>query len=318
MSKGPIYFPYLRGKESELLALRDVALKLAKHGGVLPLIEPVRLKPADLLRAGRGCGAAGLRFAVAVNPRVGELAGRIAAVQSEIVDPLIAEEIDLIPAFQLFDGAALRELTTFLRRNSDRDVVIVHWDATLQSSQVLPLAQQHEHKVWHVFIAARLPSSYIAAFAGQFRAILTDGFQAKEKNADYSAESFFSDSWHDHREKKYGGFGDFLIVGDTYKDRGGPAHAVAIHLTHDQTNPPSIYCRHFVSTDTVGHANPGGKYLQAVAKLIKHVDRNPSVWKYSTAVPEFRRHHAEGHYPNLGPVKRLSMRHHLELMMHLL
>ena len=27
------------------------------------------------------------------------------------------------------------------------------------------------------------------------------------------------------------GFGDFLIVGDDYSDTGGPAYAVAIHLT---------------------------------------------------------------------------------------
>ena len=36
------YFPFLRGKQNELLALRDLAGKISSHGRVIPIIEPVK------------------------------------------------------------------------------------------------------------------------------------------------------------------------------------------------------------------------------------------------------------------------------------
>ncbi|MFM1690508.1 sce7725 family protein [Aeromonas salmonicida] len=36
-----MYFPFLRGKQNELLALRECAEKLSSNGKVVPIIEPV-------------------------------------------------------------------------------------------------------------------------------------------------------------------------------------------------------------------------------------------------------------------------------------
>jgi hypothetical protein len=318
MIRGPIYFPYLRGKQNELLALQDAASRLAKHGGVLPVVEPVKSNVAALMRAGNRLAAAGVPFCIVTNPRVGQLAGAAGAVQSKLIAPLLAANAPIVPAFQLTNGATVTQLTTFLGAYPKLDVILVHWDPVLQVSQILSAAQRHTKTVRHVLASSRLPAAYVGAFSKGSRVTLADGFQVEAKNANYPAESFFSDAWHSHAKAGWSGFGDFLMVGDAYKDSGGPAYAVAVHLTHDQTNHPAIYCRHFVSDDIVGQANPGGKYLQAVAKLVKHVARKPSAWAYSTAIPEFKQHHSTGHYPGLGAVKRLSMRHHLELMMHLL
>lgn len=53
----------------------------------------------------------------------------------------------------------------------------------------------------------------------------------KEKNADYPPIEEFSDLHITFGEEGMDGFGDFLIVGDDYTEGGGPAYAVAIHLT---------------------------------------------------------------------------------------
>lgn len=37
-----MYFPFLRGKQFELMALREAATDLAASGKVWPVIEPVR------------------------------------------------------------------------------------------------------------------------------------------------------------------------------------------------------------------------------------------------------------------------------------
>jgi len=35
------YFPFLRGKQHELMALRELAGQIAEEGSVIPIIEPV-------------------------------------------------------------------------------------------------------------------------------------------------------------------------------------------------------------------------------------------------------------------------------------
>ena len=37
-----MYFPYLRGKQFELIAIRELAEMLAASGKIIPIIEPVK------------------------------------------------------------------------------------------------------------------------------------------------------------------------------------------------------------------------------------------------------------------------------------
>lgn len=112
------------------------------------------------------------------------------------------------------------------------------------------------------------------------------------------------------------GFGDFLTVGDEYSEGGGPAYAVAIHLTFvDEDNDSSMFIRHFVSDSNLTPADPAGKFSEALGKLAKAVRKVNSKIMKTKAVLEFLDLHDRGHYPGLGYVKKLSMQHHIELMM---
>lgn len=111
------------------------------------------------------------------------------------------------------------------------------------------------------------------------------------------------------------GFGDFLTVGDQYRDGGGPAYAVAIHLTYiDPSKDEQMFIHHFLSDSQNTPTNPAGKFREAVAKLIAAVDALNSPILKSNAVAEFRRFHDTGHFPGLGYVKKLSMQHHIETL----
>ena len=88
---------------------------------------------------------------------------------------------------------------------------------------------------------------YQKHFKGAKRVLLRDGFE-RMRNADYVLVTPFSDLHATFGDEDMDGFGDFLIVGDEYRESGGPAYAVAIHLTFidpDQDNAMQIY--HFVS-----------------------------------------------------------------------
>ena len=69
-----MYFPYLRGRQNELLAVRDCAGTIVSGGKIMPIIEPVRRNHENLARALRNYAEAGVPFILIVNPQVGELA----------------------------------------------------------------------------------------------------------------------------------------------------------------------------------------------------------------------------------------------------
>jgi hypothetical protein len=111
------------------------------------------------------------------------------------------------------------------------------------------------------------------------------------------------------------GFGDFLIVGDVYSEGGGPAYAVAIHLTYiDADDDDVMYVYHFVSTTNDTPTDPAGKFGQALQKLIDKLDTGHSKLFETSAIKEFRDLHAKKHFPGLGYVKKLSMKHHIETL----
>lgn len=139
----------------------------------------------------------------------------------------------------------------------------------------------------------------------------------RRKNADYAKNSpeKFSELHVTYGDLGMAGFGDFLIVGDVYSEGGGPAYAVAIHLTYiDPENDDVMYIYHFVSTTNDTPTDPAGKFKQALDKLIEKLDTGESKLLETEAIREFRELHARRHFPGLGYVKKLSMKHHIETL----
>ena len=111
------------------------------------------------------------------------------------------------------------------------------------------------------------------------------------------------------------GFGDYLTVGDNFSETGGPAYAVAIHLTYLGADD-DMFIAHFVSDQTDSPTDPGGKFLEALEKLVRAVRKPGSTIFLSKACNEYLSLFGKKRYPGLGYVKKLSMQHHLELIAH--
>lgn len=168
----------------------------------------------------------------------------------------------------------------------------------------------------HVFLESHCGKLYRKHFKGSKRILLRDGFE-KRRNADHEKVPIerFSDLHVTFEEEDMDGFGDFLIVGDDYSESGGPAYAVAIHLTFiDNDDDDVMYIYHFVSSTNDTPTDPGGKFAQALEKLIKKLNSGESKLYETTAIAEFRELAAKGHFPGLGSIKKLSMRHHVETL----
>ena len=147
------------------------------------------------------------------------------------------------------------------------------------------------------------------------RVLIRDGFE-RRRNRDHPNTEFFSDLHITYEDEGMDGFGDYLIVGDEYSESGGPAYTIAIHLTHiDPDQDEAMFLRHFLSDRQDTPKDPGGKFGEALTKLITYLD-GPNGYKFyeSRAIIEFRDLHDRKHYPGLGYSKKLSMIHHIETM----
>lgn len=306
-----MYYPYFRGKQFELIAIRETAVVMAT-AGFTPIIEPVKETLKGLNRALAAICDANGTAVVVVNPLHGDHAEDGDGISALLNDSFL-EENRINAGILLRDNMSPDEAITCYEKHVAHGPVFIHAGFTEPKSLAEKLASK-QLSAKHVFFEAHCGKIYQRNFSTSNRILLRDGFH-RRKNADHPPIEEFSDLHITYRDEGVDGFGDFLIVGDDYTEGGGPAYAVAIHLTFiDSEKDDVMYLYHFVSTTKDTPTDPAGKFGQAIAKLVKKLDGGNSMLFESSAIKEFRDLHSNGHFPGLGVVKKLSMKHHIETL----
>lgn len=309
-----MYHPYFRGKQFELLAIRDSASLIAS-AGFTPVIEPVRESLGGLERTLQALVAAGAQAIVVVNPRHGHF-----SVSGDGITAMLERDYrdnDAIQAGILLQSeTTLDEATTLLATHPGDQVAVLH-AGFMDARGIADALGQRMGTVRNLFIEDQANKLYRRHFANSTRILVGDGFegQRRQRNADYGEVDRFSDLHVTFSEDGMDGYGDFLTVGDNFSEGGGPAYAVAIHLTFiDPAQDDAMFIYHFVSDSNDTPTDPAGKFAQALAKLVRKLDSGTSNLLETSAIVEFRDLHQRGHFPGLGQVKKLSMVHHLETL----
>jgi hypothetical protein len=306
-----MYHPYFRGKQFDLLCIREMA-PVFKKAGFCPIIEPVRDVLGGLNRALDAVVAAGGRAIVIVNPHHGDL-----SVSGAPLSDLLKEKYLNLPGISA--GILLRHDTSSAealrcrRIHAAHSPTLIHAGFGEAKALAEKLGEQTKNQS-HVFIEKYSGRLYQKHFRGGNRILVRDGFERK-RNRDYEPLEPFSDLHATFPDDGMDGFGDFLIVGDEYSEAGGPAYAVAIHLTFiDPDQDDEMWIHHFVSERQDTPTDPAGKFAEALAKMMRVLNRPNSKILETSAVKEFRALHKQGHFPGLGHVKKLSMNHHIETL----
>jgi len=305
-----MYYPYFRGKQYELIAIRENAHRMRET--IVPIIEPVKRPMNGLRRAVDSLMEHDCQFVIIANPRCGEFDDG-----SEDLHKFL-QEGDLSGYTNWSVGCIADADTTEddIRTVADlhTDMTIIHAGFNSGASMASIVAPLEDRLSRHVFIDGSSSALYRRRFHGSNRVLIRDGFDL-QRNRDYKEVEHFSDLHVTYQDMGMSGFGDFLIVGEKYIDTGGPAYAVAIHLTFiDPKEDNDMFVAHYLSDRQTSPVDPGGKFLEALAKLITDTERTGSLILPTDAVDEFKRLFRRRHYPGLGYVKKLSMQHHLELM----
>ena len=306
-----IYHPYFRGKQYDLITVRELS-PLLHTADFCPVIEPVRESLSTLQKALDAVAKCGGSAIVIVNPYHGDLSGAGEAL-TELLDSEFRRR-NISAGILLKNDTSLREAMKCFETHKTHDPVFVHAGFTEAKALSDELGPPSEGQC-HIFIEKHCGKLYQKHFKGSQRILLRDGFNRRKRNSEYPRKETFSDLHATFSDEGMDGFGDFLIVGDDYTESGGPAYAVAIHLTYiDPEKDDAMYIRHFVSASQSTPTDPAGKFAEALSEMMKILDRPKSNILETDAVNEFRMLHESGHFPGLGYVKKLSMSHHIETL----
>lgn len=308
-----MYHPYFRGKQYELITIRETAGILAAAKFV-PIIEPVKEALGGLERTLSAVCAANGSAVVIVNPHHGDHSDDGMNISSLLQrdylgNPAIAVGILLKKDMTVEDALAC------CAKHQNHEVTLVHAGFTDAKALTESLGDRLAG-VRNVFVEPYCGKLYRKHFKDTERVLLRDGFQ-RRRNRDHPPVELFSDLHVTFEEEGMGGFGDFLIVGDDFQESGGPAYAIAIHLTFiDPDKDDAMYIYHFVSTRQDTPTDPAGKFKEALDKMIEKLDAPDCKVLETETIKEFRELHKKQHFPGLGYIKKLSMKHHIETLAH--
>lgn len=307
-----MYYPYFRGKQFELVLLRERADFISSNP-INPIIEFVRDNSSSAHRVLGNLVECEAEFTVIINPLVGDLVGRQDTVLDFIsgVVPPDYENISL--GYIVNRNTDVGELRETIRVGDRESYTIIHYGHA-DGERISAETNSSDRVKTHIFIDDYTSRLYRRHFRkeGVERVLIRDGFRIM-RNVDYQPSEHFSDLHITYTDDGMDGFGDFLIVGDEYRETGGPAFAIAIHLTY-LGEEADMFVMHFVSERSGSPVDPAGKFQEALEKLMEELNRQDTLLFCSNACDEYRDLFESSHFPGLGYVKKLSMQHHLELL----
>ncbi len=305
-----MYFPILRGKQYELQALEELSTFIKDKRNVCPFIEPVNTNSLSK-RILKNLDRDEVPFILALNPCVGEMTGCCEEIETELIDMFESTDTTMLGYF-LSEETTVEEVKSILDRYNNFSFALYHIEESENVDEIIKLAKKNNSIRYHLFHKKNTGKKYRKNFSELNRVIIEDPFLSAEKNALYPKMNDFSDLAFEF-SSEYFGFGDFQIVGEPYSESGGPATAVALHLTEEDMDDEEVTVRHFVSNDTDGRKNVQKKYFQALEKLCSHVvDLRGEPWTLGEI--GFAENLKDKKYHGLGFPKKLSIMHHIELM----
>ena len=314
-----MYYPYLRGKQFELLALREFSSEFKNNHTIVPIIEPVKKQVNGLNAAALSMIENGMKFAVILNPSDGDY--RHTGIDNDILMSLTAltgDRDNWIPAYIYKHNG--RTLLDHAKQNNLSNLMIIFPSGADVNNEVL---MEFLSKDEVAFVVSGNLSNNRSARGrllrlGKALISLEDRFNERPRNADYANEvdEIFSEDFAYYKNDGLAGFADYTPMAKDFIEGGMLPYAIAIHLTY-QKSDDQIFVHHFVSDNNFDQSNIRGKFHEAAVKIAPFFNNNGLY--HTSAVDELiRRAESDDGYPGLGYIKKLSVKNHLELITHIL
>jgi len=303
-----MYFPYLRGRQYELLALRELVDAQCLGDHIIPIIEPVKLS-STFIKTLSSFIQNGKEIAVIHNPQVGSFSKDLIDEKKNVVRENYEELLqnELIIKAHILNSSSHAELTQLTGQGFDKKNLLI----IIDNRDYLDL-YSNEFSTVQPRYALVPDESVFRRKIKTNRVLLDDKFEKQNRNTDYSNvdDEPFSDDHLFYSDDGFIGFSDYSIVGNHFLEGGFAPYAVALHIVYFAEDQ-SLRVKHFVSDSNGDITNPAGKFYEALIKL-NAWDKAHEMNTLGLTV--LLAHFANETYPGLGTTKKLSMMHHIELV----
>lgn len=303
-----MYFPYLRGRQYELIALRDLLDNNRLSKNVIPIIEPVKLT-STLINTLEKFKTTNTSCALILNPAVGSFSKEYSS----------EEKVDLVNRLNsVLDNNESLYYTSLI--NDGYQPIDNFYQNDMGDNRIIICKKPDDLQIYNkLYTSSDITYNLISDNSRLRRGILEnrvklgDNFSKLPRNIDYAkiSDEFYSDDHIVYQDDGYIGFSDYSVVGDNYAEAGFAPYAVAIHIVYFDKED-NLRIRHFVSDSNLDPSNPAGKFKEALSKMMDEV--NNKTIDRTLAVEEFEKLFNLKSYPGLGTVKKLSIMHHIELV----
>ncbi len=315
-----MYFPYLRGRQNELLCLRELLEARVLSDKIVPIIEPVRFN-STLFSTLTKFIEMHRHIIIIANPKVGSFNKEYADMKKKIereedeskkekLQKTLNSYIDLlnhenIQKAYIVDNKIIAEITNGTK--SAKNMVLINFE-----NGNYQYYQEYSEILSAMLTLIPKDEDFKDEVEGD-TVVLEDGYVKAKRNVDYitSPDDFFSRNHVVYKKRGYIGFSDFSMVGNEFEENGFAPLAIAIHIMYFG-NKDELRVHHFVSESNESISDPARKFEEAMNHLLN--------WEYFDVLSQtiglrsLIECYNSGKFPGLGVIKKYSLMHHIEMM----
>mgnify|MGYP006430469691 CR=1 FL=1 len=302
-----MYYPYLRARQFELIALRELA-KEGKLNNIVPILEPVKTSFNNFKLAFDVFFKNNIYCYIILNPSVGD------TNTQEILNFLNSYDTNLFKPALISKAAKTDNISQFIEENECENYMLI-FNSNLEVNQDF-LDLINSDVIESVCVEdpnsnRSLDRSLKGLNVNYIR--LDDEFPSEKRNSNYLEilSRKFSEEHRYFNDENYDGFSNYTVLSSSFQDGGGPPRAVVIHLTYFN-NQNNIWISHFTSDSNDSISNIQGKFAQASSKAVDFIHQQGL--EINSALQELINYVDEQHYPGLGVVKKISIKNHILLL----
>jgi len=269
-----MYLPFLRGKQFELLALRELAGLPLIGSKISPIIEPVKKDLKSVETAIKVLSQVDVNMHVVVNPEHGELKKSYDPIFDAISRLNALGYNNIVPTYLIAtekDYAFFKiSVETHGHLDSGYSLVLLNQISDAAELKNIVNNSNIKYNLIHVNHLISLRRGFSTDSLG----FLSDPFVRQKRNVDYfdAEDEIFSSDCFYYREEGFVAFSDYLTIGSEYIEGGMLPYTVAIHLTYNDQNSDNIRIRHFLSDSNQDISDTAGKFGEALDKLVEFID----------------------------------------------
>lgn len=315
-----MYFPYLRGRQNELLCLRELLDAGKLSSKVIPIIEPVKFS-STLFSTLTKFIEMGHQVIVIRNPEVGsfrkESGDMIKNIEKESDEKKKEKIRKTLEGYkEVWNNPQIQKAYLV-----DDDVISMVREKKLDAKDVVMINIKKGNYRYYEEYGEEIIGKYtVVPKGGDFEdiieddiIILEDSYRKAKRNIDYieNPDELFSRNHIVYKKRGFVGFSDFSMVGNDFDESGFAPLAIAIHIMYFG-NRDELKIHHFVSESNESISDPARKFEEAMNKLVSW--ENFDIIPKTIGLDNLIECYNIGKFPGLGVIKKYSLMHHIQMM----